>query len=142
MKLSVLYIPVHILGPNAIWWSNFWCNFWCKWNLEIIFYTVFIGKLQKLHLFKSSCLEKVLFKMLQNSLEKVCVRVSLIIMVWAVASVPYQEYINSYSYSGIFFNKFIVFSFVSPCFDLSFEYFILYLHCSPLCFKNLIIFTL
>ena len=25
-----------------------------KFNLEILFYTVFIGKLQKLHLFKSS----------------------------------------------------------------------------------------
>ena len=65
-------------------------------NLEILFYIVFIDTIEKVHLFKSSLPEmfyKVLLKILQNSMENTYAKVSFIIML-AVASVPCQEYIK------------------------------------------------
>ena len=70
-------------------------------------------------------INKMFFKISQNSLENTCDGVSFIIMLRAVGSAPCLVYIkdkNSYPCSGIF-------SFPSQRSDLLFENLILHLHC-------------
>ena len=113
-------------------------------NLEILFYIVFIDTIEKVHLFKSSLPEmfyKVLLKILQNSMENTYAKVSFIIML-AVASVPCQEYIKDkiLNHAPPFLSSNSVFFFVFFCnilysiykhfiFIILFEIFVLYLHC-------------
>ena len=93
--------------------------------MEIFFNTVFVGKLQKLHLFKNSSPETFykqgVLKNFQNSLENTCVRVSCVIVLWAVASVPSHEYtkdkivthalafLSSNSFFSAFFHSILIF---------------------------------
>ena len=107
-----------------------------KFNLEISFYTVFIGKLQNLHLFKSSrpgtFINNVFSKISQNSLENTCAGVSFIIMLLTVASIPCREYIKYkiLTHVPVFLSsKSFLFCFLSQRSDLPFENFILHLHC-------------
>ena len=101
-----------------------------KFVLKILLYTVFISKLQKLHLFKRSHPE--ILKILQNSPKNTCAGASFKIMLRGVASVPCQQYIKDKFLAHIpafpSSNSFL-FCFLSQCFDLPFRNFVLYLHC-------------
>ena len=106
-----------------------------KFVLKILFYTVFISKLQKLQRFKSSrpdMFYKVFLKILQNSPKNTCAGVSFKKMLRAVASVSCQEYIKDKFLTHVPAfpsSNSCLFCFLSQCSDLPFEYFVLYLHC-------------
>ena len=104
--------------------------------MEILFYLLFIGKLQSYISLKSNrqkcSLNSVFLKISRNSLENTCVGVSFIIMLRTVAFAPYREYkkgkilmhIPAFLSSNLF-----LFSFLSQSSDFPFKIFILCLHC-------------
>ena len=84
--------------------------------MEILIYTVSYKKYISLKAVAQICsISKVFLQILQNSLKNTCARVTFIIMLHAVASVPCQEYIKD--------------KFLTQRSDLPFENFILYLRC-------------